>query len=106
MPSPGASSASACPALVRQVSEEGGAQVALAERGDDHDDELARALAPAPHFHGGPDGRAGRDADEEAFFTRRAAGRREGVVVLHPDDLVVDLRVEDLGDEARADALD
>src|SRR5438034_2489615 len=92
--------------LVRQIGVESGAQVALAEVGDDDDDELPRALAAARDFHGSPERRAGGDADEEPVLARRAAGHREGIVVLHADDFVVDLRVEHLGNEARADALD
>src|SRR3989442_1946152 len=79
--------------LVREVGEERRAQIAFAEGRDDDHDELARALRPARDFDGGPEGRAGGDADEEAFFARGAAGPGEGRGVLYPADLVLDLGV-------------
>src|SRR5439155_11971535 len=71
---------------VRQIREQGRAQIALTEgRHDDHD-ELPGILLPACDLDGGPDGGAGRDAHQQAFFASGAPGRGKGILVLHLDD--------------------
>src|SRR2546426_3996839 len=91
---------------VRQIREQGRAQIALTEgRHDDHD-ELPGILLPPRDLHGGPDGGAGRDAHQQAFFASGAPGRGKGILVLHLDDLVVDPGVEHVRHEAGPDALD
>src|SRR6266536_5602281 len=90
---------------VRQVREQGRAQIALTEgRHDDHD-ELPGILLPARDLDGGPDGGAGRDTHQEAFFARSATGRGKGILVLHLDDLVVDPGVQHVRHEPGPDAL-
>src|SRR2546426_3145268 len=91
---------------VRQIREQGRAQIALTEgRHDDHD-ELPGILLPPRDLHGGPDGGAGRDAHQQAFFASGATGRGKGILVLHLDDLVVDPGVEHVRHEPGPDALD
>src|SRR3989440_11756297 len=91
---------------VGQIGEERRAEIALAEGRDDDHDELARAVGASRDLRGGPHGRARRDADQETFLLGHAPRHRHGGVVLHADDLVVDLRVQDGRHEAGADALD
>jgi hypothetical protein len=83
-----------------------GREVALAERGDDHDDVLAGGLGTRRDLQRSPDRRARRDADEDALGGRDLAGDADRVVELDVDDLVDDVLVEDLRDEVRTDALD
>src|SRR5690349_6822019 len=86
--------------------EEDGGQVALAERGDDHDDRLALVLLALGDLDRGGDRGAGADADEQALLRGGAARPLHGGLGVDVDDLVVDLGVEDLGDEVGAEALD
>src|SRR5690606_29504538 len=48
---------------------------------------------------------SGRNAGEDSLVARKAARRRERVLVRHGHDLVVDRRIEHTRDEAGADAL-
>ena len=81
-------------------------QIAVAGIGQEDDDVLARVLGPLGHLDGRPQGRAGGNADEDALgpADELAGGKR--IFVLDRDDLVIDLGVQHVGDEARADALD
>src|SRR5580765_3356679 len=93
-------------ASVHQTLEEDRGQVALTEVGDDHDDRLAGALRAGRDLGGGCEGGAGGDPDEQALLGRGLAGPLDGRLGVDVDDLVVDLAVEDLGDEVGAEALD
>ena len=55
---------------------------------------------------GRPDGRAGGDAHQHTLGMADQLAGGEGVVVRDGDDLVIDLRIQHVGDKARADALD
>src|SRR5262245_30179795 len=57
-------------------------------------------------LEGRPDRGPGADAAQHALFPGQAASGLESVVVLDPDDLVDDLRVQDAGNEAGTNALD
>src|SRR5205814_2215348 len=61
---------------------------------------------PARHLNRRPDVSACRDADQQPFLTRQTARRRDGVLVLDGDQLVVNVAVEDARHEAGSDALD
>src|SRR5699024_3508450 len=54
---------------------------------------------------GGRERGTGGDAYEQALLLRDLTGPVEGGVVVDGDDLVVDLGVEDLGHEVRAETL-
>ena len=51
-------------------------------------------------------GRAGGDSDGDAFFFCEQLGRRESIVSLCLEDLVIYLRVQDIRDKTGADTLD
>ena len=85
--------------------EEVGAQVAFAGAGQDHDDEFAPVFGAAGHRQGGKDRGPGRDAAENPFQFGHVPGGLEGRLVAHRDDFIDDFGVQDLGDEAGADAL-
>src|SRR5262245_48996678 len=68
---PGTDGHRQCPdrnTLVREVGEEWGAEVALAEGRDDDDDQLAGALGAPRDLHRRPDRRAGGDADQQSLL--------------------------------------
>src|SRR5947209_2593477 len=56
--------------LFAQLLEEDCGEVAFTVAGNDNNDELALVLRLLRLCHGRADGSAGRDADEETFFTR------------------------------------
>src|SRR5690625_1965762 len=91
---------------VREVGVQRGGEVALAEVRDDDDDRLALGLRTCGDLERRGDGRTGGDAREDALLGGEPARRLDGLVEVDVDDLVVDLGVEDLRDEVRADALD
>ena len=81
-------------------------QIAVAGIGQQHDDVLARvfrALGQLNRPHRPPRRRKCPPARPRCGRSARPVG--EGVLVLHGDDLVVDLRVQHLRHKARADAL-
>src|SRR5208337_5639317 len=83
-----------------------GAQVALAGAGENHYDEPALVFGPGGHRERRKDRGPGGDAAEDALLPGYLAGGVEGRLVAHRDDFVNDPGIEDLGDEAGADALD
>src|SRR5665647_1100304 len=72
-----------------QVGEEDGGQVALAERRDDHHDELARVIGSAGDLVGRRESRTGREADQQTLFLRGATSPLHGCLGVDVDDLVV-----------------
>src|SRR5579884_3156101 len=80
--------------------------IALAGLGKDGYDHVARVLRALGHLNRRPDRGAGGDAREDTFLFGQAAGHLHGILVLYGDDLVNDLGIENVGNEARADALD
>src|SRR6478736_5226558 len=90
----------------QEVGVQDGGEVALAERRDDHDDQLPGVLGALAELDRGVHGGAGGDADEQPLLLRGPARDGDGGVGVHVDDLVVDVGVEDLRDEVRPDALD
>src|SRR5262249_23099184 len=90
---------------VAHVVVERSAEVALAGRGEDGDDELASILGASGDLGGGPGSGAAADADEQPFFAGQAAGDLDGVVVRDLQDVVYQCGLQHGGDEARADAL-
>mmetsp|Transcript_34230 Transcript_34230/g.81182 ORF Transcript_34230/g.81182 Transcript_34230/m.81182 type:complete len:332 (+) Transcript_34230:217-1212(+) len=93
-------------ALLADRAEERGAEVPLAKRRDDDHDQLPLKLGTAADPLGRLDGGARGDAAEEALLLRQPPRHRDRVVARDLHDLVVDVRVEDAGDKAGADALD
>ena len=87
------------------VGEERRREIAVAGVGQQNDDGFALVLRTLGKLNGGPDGSAGGNADENALAAAKLLAGLECVVVVNGDDLVLDLRVEHLGDKARADAL-
>src|ERR1700728_260963 len=79
---------------------------ALAEAGNDDDDELAGAFFAPGDLEGGVDCGSRRDAYEQTFFEGQATGHGDGIVVGNPNDFVNEFGVENFGDEAGADSLD
>ena len=57
-------------------------------------------------LNGGPQRSAGGDAHQHAFAAAHFLTQRKGVIVLHRDDLIIDLGIQYLRHEACADALD
>src|SRR5699024_11387438 len=90
---------------VEVFGEQRGRQVALTEVGEDDDDALAGVLLTRGDGLGGRECGTGGDAHEQALLLRDLTGAVEGGVVVDGDDLVVDLGVEDLGHEVRAETL-
>ncbi len=80
--------------------------VAFGETGDHGDHPFACHFRPLGNLPPGPDDGAARDADRDAVELGDRAGRLDRVVVRDLDDLVDGVGVHDLGDEARAVALD
>src|SRR4051812_44820537 len=70
------------------------AEVALAEIGQDDDDELSGAVRPLRYLNGGVHRGAATDPAEDALFARQAARHGERVVARHLDDLVDDIDVQ------------
>ena len=68
-----------------EVREQHRRQVALAERRNDHDDQLAGVFRPLRHFERRPHRRPRRDAHQQSLLRRHAARDRQRVVVLHAD---------------------
>src|SRR5262245_23246993 len=82
---------------------EPGREIALAEAGDDRDDQLVLALGPRGDLERRVKRGTGADADEDALLAAEHARVLRGLLVRDLDDLVVDLRVQDRRDESRAD---
>src|SRR5207237_258943 len=81
------------------------AQVALAQIGQHHHDQLAGVLRPLADLHRRVRRRPAANAAQPALLARQLAGHRERVLVGHLHHLVDDADVEHAGDEAGADAL-
>src|SRR5699024_7591545 len=81
-------------------------EVALTERRDDDDDQLARVLGALADLDRGMERGTRGDPDEQALLLGGATRDGDGRVGVDVEDLVVDRGVEDLGDEVRAEALD
>src|SRR5947208_1711225 len=81
-------------------------EVALAEVGQDRDDQLPRVLGAFGHLDRAGDRGAAGDAAEHALLAGQPARHLEGFLVADDDNFVDDLGVEDVGDEPRADPLD
>src|SRR5271166_6492218 len=80
-------------------------EVTLARIATDRYDRLPCELGSRRDLKGGMDVRSRGDADEHAFLARRAPRHRDRVFVRDADDLVVNLRVEDLRYEAGTGSL-
>ena len=87
-------------------SKQRGGQITVTGVGQQDDDVLACVLGALCQLDGSPDGSTGRDAHQNAFLVADQAAGGKGVVIFDGDDLVVDLGVQHVGDEACADALD
>src|SRR4029079_11698854 len=94
------------PPSVEEVGEEDRRQVPLAERRDDDHDRLAGVLGAPGDLVGGREGGTRGQPDEQALLLGGAPRPLDGGLGVDVDDLVVDVAVEDLGDEVGADALD
>src|SRR6187551_1492277 len=73
--------------LVHQVRVEHRGEVALTERGDDRDDQLALVLGTLANLDGGVDGCAGGDANEQALLAGGCTGRRNRSLGVNVEDL-------------------
>src|SRR5215212_3783680 len=91
--------------LLLQPFEQGARNVPLRERARDRDDALAFHLRPGGDFEGDRDVRAGGDAARDALKLGELARGIEGGLVADRDHLVDDRAVQDVGNEAGADAL-
>src|ERR1035437_2038121 len=89
-----------------QVGEQDGGVIPFAEGRDDHHDGLSGVLRPAGNPVRGGERRARGDTDEQTLFLGGTAGPLHRRVSIDVDDLVVNLTVEDLGHEVRAQTLD
>src|SRR5208337_1616761 len=81
-------------------------EVALAQVGKNDHDQLAgilRSPCSDDRSHGG---RAAGDATQYSLFTGQPAGHLESLVIADRDHIIDDPRVENVGNEPRADALD
>ena len=87
-------------------SKQRGGQITVAGVGQQDDDVLAGVLGALCQLDGSPDSSTGGDAHQNAFLVADQAAGGKGVVIFDGDDLVVDLGVQHVGDEACADALD
>ena len=67
--------------------------------------ELAAVFVTLGHFDRGPSRRAGADAAHHAFELGHAAAGFHGVFILHEDDIVDDIDVQLVGNEAGPDTL-
>ena len=83
-----------------------GGQVTVAGIGQQSNDLLACVLGALCQLQRSPDRSTGRDTHQNAFLVADQAAGGKGVVIFDGDDLVVDLGVQHVGDEACADALD
>src|SRR5690606_7145192 len=92
-----------CNPLVLEV-EQRRRQVAFTIRRNDRNNALALAELLG-YLQCCEDRCAGGDAAEDALFLRRAASRLERFVVLDRQYAVIDLTVQDVRHEVRADAL-
>src|SRR5262245_34186011 len=81
-----------------------GGEIALAGVAEDGDHRLARAEL-ARDAEGSTGVRTGGDSDQDSLLAGQAARVVGGFVVGNGDDVVVDVGVEDLGNEARTDPL-
>ena len=87
-------------------SKQRGGQITVAGVGQQDDDVLACVLGALCQLDGSPDSSTGGDAHQNAFLVADQAASGKGVVIFDGNDLVVDLGVQHVGDEACADALD
>ena len=92
--------------MLAEVVEEDRGEVALAGVGDDDHDELACVLWVARDLECCMHRRTGRDANQDAFLFGEAARHGERLVVGDLEDLVDQFGLEDVGDEASAEACD
>src|SRR5664279_200839 len=90
---------------VGQMFVEHGRQIALTETRDDHDDGLSRVLWAFRELHGSRHGRPGGDPREDALLDRKPSRHIDGLGDIDVNDLVIDLAVENVGDEVRANYL-
>ena len=74
-------------------------------RQQDHNG-LARIFRPLCQLDRRPDGSACRNAHEDSLCLADLLTDGKGVLIFNRDDLVIDLRIQHLGDKASADALD
>ena len=82
-------------------SKQRGGQIAVAGVGQKDDDVLACVLGALCQLDGSPDSSTGGDAHQNAFLVADQAAGGKGVVIFDGNDLVVDLGVQHVGDEAR-----
>ena len=82
-----------------------GREVAVAGIGEEDDDGLALIFRTLGQLNCCVERRAGGNADQNALFSADEPAVCKRVLVRNGDDLVIDLRVEHIGDKARADAL-
>src|SRR5579875_1616807 len=91
---------------VDQTLEKRRREVTLTEARDDHDDGLAGRLRGGGDLRSSSGRRPRGDADEQTLLGGRLAGPLQCLLEVDVDDLVVDLRVQDLRHEVRTEALD
>src|SRR4051812_23279337 len=81
------------------------AQIALAEIGQDDDDQFAGVFRTMGHLHGGDDRGAATDADKHPLFARQTPGHGERIVASYLDDFIDNVKIEVARNEARANSL-
>lgn len=81
-------------------------QIALAEVGNDRDDRLPLGLGALRDLDGGCEGRARGYADEQSLLGSGSSSCGDGRLGGDGDDFVVQIGIEDIGDEIGAEALD
>jgi hypothetical protein len=81
------------------------AEITFTGAATDCNNKLALVLRAAGGLERGPNVRAGRNARQDPFLERQSAGRDKSVLVADGDNLIHDLQVEVLGDEAGSGAL-
>src|SRR5271157_5250878 len=91
--------------LVPESFEEDTTEVALAERGQNHDDQFPLIFRAARHLQGRDYRRSRGDADEQTFFQREPARHVDGVVIADGDDLVDVVPTQDAGNKTGPNSL-
>src|SRR6185312_16245671 len=91
--------------LLADVVVEDGAQVALARRGEDHNNRFPSIFGASGQLSGCPRRRATADAHEQPLFAGKTARHLDRVIIGHGDDLIDQARLQHIGHKASANAL-
>src|SRR5208283_526977 len=91
--------------LVPKSVKEDAAQVAFAERRQNHDNQFTRIFRTARYAQCRDHRRSRRDADQQTFFERKTPRHLDGLIVANGDDLVNEILAQNARNEASADSL-